>query len=347
MSQPFDPTRERLNQTPLNDPHLLSGPYWDELRTFLAVAKSKSFNRAGAMLNKSQPSVSRSIHRLQSMVGSQLLVSSKKGIVLTDRGRELAEALIAFDQRLSTLSQNLSAETKEAAGTVRFSATEAIAGLFVIPMLPKFTREHPRIRLHVRNITNMTGFRENQSDIVLGFSPSSQAGVESRPVGFMHLLPYASKQYIARHGMPRLENLQDHHFLDAEYYSSRTETWRGWRDAVGRGTLAHLCDNSFAYCLMVKEGLGIGLLGNYVMPDPELVPLDLDVRIDLPMHLLVESERLQARPVRIVYDWLCTVFSQTNYWLSSEFDPAGEIQGAFGKTLSRALLTDWTLGSPS
>ena len=98
---------------------------------------------------------------------------------------------------------------------------------------------------------------------------------------------------------------------------------------------------------MVKEGLGIGLLGNYVMPDPELVPLDLDVRIDLPMHLLVESERLQARPVRIVYDWLCTVFSQTNYWLSSEFDPAGEIQGAFGKTLSRALLTDWTQGSPS
>jgi DNA-binding transcriptional LysR family regulator len=346
MSQPIDPTRESLNRTPLNDPHLLSGPYWDELRTFLAVAKSKSFNRAGAMLNKSQPSVSRSIHRLQSMVGSQLLVSSKKGIVLTERGRELAEALMAFDQRISSLSQNLGAESKEAAGTVRFSATEAIAGLFVIPLLPKFSREHPKIRLHVRNITNMTGFRENQSDIVLGFSPSTQAGVEARAVGYLHLLPYASKQYIARHGTPTSANLQDHSFLDAEYYSSRTETWREWRAAVDRGTLAHLCDNSFAYCLMVKEGMGIGLLGNYVMPDPELVPLDLGVRIDMPMYLMVETERLQSRPVRIVYDWLCTVFSQTNYWLSSEFSPAEGMEPGFEKTLSRVLLTDWTQGSP-
>src|SRR3954471_15317159 len=115
MSQPFDPARERLNQMPLNDPRLLSGPYWDELRTFLAVAKSKSFNRAAAMLNVSQPSVSRSIRRLQSMVGSQLVLASKKGVVLTDRGRELAEALIAFDERISIISRNLNAESKDAA----------------------------------------------------------------------------------------------------------------------------------------------------------------------------------------------------------------------------------------
>lgn len=340
MSQPFDPTRERLNQTPMNDPRLLSGPYWDELRTFLAVAKSKSFNRAARMLNTSQPSVSRAIHRLQSLVGSQLLVSSKRGIVLTDRGKELAEALIAFDERLSTLSRNLSAESKEAAGTVRFSSTEAVAGLFVVPMLRKFSRQHPKISLHIRNITNMLGFRENQSDIVLGFSPANQPGVESRAVGFMHLIPYASKSYIARHGQPTRSNLQDHRFVDAEYYSSRTDAWRSWRTAVERGTIAHACDNSFAYCLMVKEGLGIGLLGNYVLPDPELVPLNIDVHVGLPMHLLADSERLNARPVRIVYDWLSTVLSQTNRWLGSEFDITAEDRQPFERTLARILLTD-------
>ncbi len=36
---------------------------------------------------------------------------------------------------------------------------------------------------------------------------------------------------------------------------------------------------------MVKEGLGIGLLGNYVLPDPELVPLNIDVHVGLPMYL--------------------------------------------------------------
>lgn len=324
----------------MNDPRLLSGPYWDELRTFLAVAKSKSFNRASSMLNTSQPSVSRSIHRLQSMVGSQLLISSKKGIVLTDRGRELAEALIAFDERLFTLSRDLGAESKEAAGTVRFSSTEAIAGLFIVPMLRKFSQQHPKISLHIRNVTNMLGFRENQSDIVLGFSPASQAGVESRPVGSMHLIPYASKGYIAEFGQPTRSNLQDHHFLDAEYYSSRTETWRAWRTAVEQGKVSHICDNSFAYCLMVKEGLGIGLLGNYVLPDPELVPLDINVHVGLPMHLLADSERLRARPVHIVYDWLSTVLSQTNQWLKPDFDLGAGLQLPSEQTLARILLTD-------
>src|SRR5579883_427699 len=247
MTQPFDPSRERLNQTPLNDPRLLSGPYWDELRTFLAVAKSRSFNRAALMLNVSQPSVSRSIRRLQGMVGSQLVLASKKGVVLTDRGKELAETLIAFDERISIISRSLSAESKEAAGIVRFSSTEAIAGLFVIPALQKFCRQYPKISLHIRNITNMVGFRENQSDIVLGFSPSQQPGVESRAVGFMHLIPFASKKYVSRYGAPTRANLADHRFVDSEYYSSRTEAWRSWRAAVEQGTTTHLCDNSYAY----------------------------------------------------------------------------------------------------
>lgn len=318
MSQPFDPARERLNQTPLNDPRLLSGPYWDELRTFLAVAKSKSFNRAAAMLNVSQPSVSRSIRRLQSMVGSQLVLASKKGVVLTDRGRELAEALIAFDERISSISRNLNAESKDAAGIVRFSSTEAIAGLFVIPALQKFSRQHPKINLHIRTITNMLGFRENQSDIVLGFSPSQQPGVESLAVGVMHLIPFASKKYVTRYGLPTRLNLADHRFIDSEYYSSRTEAWSAWRTAVEQGAIAHLCDNSYAYCLMVKEGLGIGLLGNYVLPDDDLVPLQIDVHVRLPMYLLAETERLNSRPVRIVHDWLSSNLGQNNTWLGPD-----------------------------
>lgn len=344
MTQPFDPSRERLNQTPLNDPRLLSGPYWDELRTFLAVAKSRSFNRAALMLNVSQPSVSRSIRRLQGMVGSQLVLASKKGVVLTDRGKELAEALIAFDERISIISRSLSAESKEAAGIVRFSSTEAIAGLFVIPALQKFSRQHPKISLHIRNMTNMVGFRENQSDIVLGFSPSHQPGVESRAVGFMHLIPFASKKYVSRYGMPTRLNLADHRFVDSEYYSSRTDAWSSWRGAVEQGTTTHLCDNSYAYCLMVKEGLGIGLLGNYVLPDEDLVALTINVHVGLPMYLMADSERLQSRPVRIVYDWLCSNLSQNNYWLGSNFSLNGDARQQAGRVL-RVLLSDVTRGS--
>jgi len=43
----FDQSQKDLNRSPLDDRRILSGPFWAELRVFLAVAKAKSFNRAG------------------------------------------------------------------------------------------------------------------------------------------------------------------------------------------------------------------------------------------------------------------------------------------------------------
>ena len=250
-------------------------------------------------------------------MGSQLLVASQHGVILTDRGKELADLLISLDEKLFSISQSLGSESKEAAGVVQFSSTEAMAGLFIVPMLREFTAEHSSITLHIRNITNMLDFRENQSDIVLGFAPSEQDGIKSRPAGVMHLVPYASNEYVKQYGLPSRTNLENHKFVDAEYYSSKTDIWKPWQAALKRGKVAHLCDNSFAYCLAVKEGLGIGLLGNYVLPDQELVPADIDVHVALRMYLLADSERLKSRPVRIVYNWLSTILGEDNQWLAA------------------------------
>ena len=59
----------RLNKSPLDEETLLSGQFWGELRVFLAVAKTKSFNRAAEITNTSQPTVSRQVKRLQDVVG--------------------------------------------------------------------------------------------------------------------------------------------------------------------------------------------------------------------------------------------------------------------------------------
>ena len=96
---PFDGSQRMLAQNPLDDPRLLSGPFWGELRVFLAVAKAKSFNRAARQLGMSQPTVSRQVRRLQDVMGSQLVVSSANDIMLTDKGIELAQALIALDEK--------------------------------------------------------------------------------------------------------------------------------------------------------------------------------------------------------------------------------------------------------
>jgi len=318
MSQPFDQSNRALNRTLLDDPRILSGPFWAELRVFLAVAKSKSFNKAAEELGISQPTVSRHVHRLQDLMGCQLLSSSNSGVILTERGNELAKTLLDLDDRLFKLSRQLRAETRAAEGIVHISSTEALAGLFIVPNIAAFNDQFPNIRLHLKNPINLVAFRENQADIALRFAPPTEKGVESRAVGFVHLIPVATHAYFAQYGMPAKDNLENHHFIDTEYYSARTEMWTSWRDAVDRGHVAHFSDNSYAYSFMVKSGLGIGLLGSYALSDPEFVPLELGIHIRLPLYLQADSERLNAKPVRVVYDWLAELFGTRNPWFGPE-----------------------------
>jgi hypothetical protein len=71
--------------------------------------------------------------------------------------------------------------------------------------------------------------------------------------------------------------------------------------------------------MMVKAGLGIGLLGSYSVLEPSAVPLELGLRVSVPLFLLALTERLQARPVRLVFDWLSNVFGSNNPWFDDEF----------------------------
>src|SRR5258708_7531677 len=108
--EPFDREQQVFNRSPLDEEKLLSGQYWAELRMFLAVAKTKSFNRAAEITNTSQPTVSRQVKRLQDAVGSQLFIATARGVRLTQKGEALARALGRLDHTLNSITSDLRAE---------------------------------------------------------------------------------------------------------------------------------------------------------------------------------------------------------------------------------------------
>jgi DNA-binding transcriptional LysR family regulator len=311
--QPFDDGQTTLNRSLLDNPRVLSAPFWGELRIFLAVAKAKSFSGAAEELHMSTPTVSRQVRRLQDVIGSQLFVTTQNSIQLTPKGLELAKLLSVLDERLFAISRDLATENRDAEGTVRVSATEALTGLFVAPAMTAFHARYPGIRLHLQNPSNMTNFKENNTDIMVSFMPGGGA-VTTQPCGWVHLIPVASRSYIEQYGMPTRDNLESHTFLDTEYYKGKTPLWQPWQEAVARGTVAHDCDNSFAYGLLIRAGHGIGLLASYALSEATLVPIDLGIHIAVRLHLLAMTERLQSRPVRVVYEWLSDVFGPDSGW---------------------------------
>jgi len=319
---PFDEEQQSLNRSPLDDETLLSGQFWGELRVFLAVAKTKSFNRAAEITNTSQPTVSRQVKRLQDVVGSQLFISTPRGVKLTPKGEALAKALSRLDHTLFSITNDLKAESREAEGTVRVSITDALNALFVGPALVKFSAQYPRIRLHLKSPMNMMNLPENQTDMMVSIVPRDSAEIQFRRLGQLHFIPVAAKDYIKRNGLPTRDNLEQHLFIQSAYYQARTGLWDGWQHAVARGRTVHTCDDSLAYGLMVKAGVGIGMLASYALVEPHCVPLDIDLKISVPLYLIALTERLNVRSVRLVFDWLSEMFGPNNPWFSDEFRPS-------------------------
>jgi hypothetical protein len=70
--------------------------------------------------------------------------------------------------------------------------------------------------------------------------------------------------------------------------------------------------------MLVKAGNGIGLLGSYTLAEPCFVPLEIDVKISVPLYAMALTERLNARPVRLVFDWLSDIFGRNNPWFGEE-----------------------------
>jgi DNA-binding transcriptional LysR family regulator len=342
--QAFDEEQRSLNKSPLDDETLLSGQIWAELRVFLAVAKTKSFNRAAEITNTSQPTVSRQVKRLQDVVGSQLFVSTARGVKLTRSGEALARALCRLDHTLYSITSDLKAEGSEAEGMVRVSITDGLNALFAAPALGRFSAQYPRIQLHLKNPINIMDLRENQTDMMIGISPAESSDIRFRKLGQLHFVPVATKEYIDKYGLPTRDNLEQHLFLQSEYYLAKTGLWDGWQQAVARGRVVHYCDNSFAYGMLVKAGQGIGMLGSYTLVEPCFVPLEIDLRISVPLYLIALTDRLNARPVRLVFDWLSEIFGSGNPWFGDEFKldhPPSEYDAGFRKmfNLDRRLDT--------
>ena len=120
-----------------------------QLEVFLAVAKEGRFSRAAEKLYRTQSAVSQSIRKLEDEIGEPLFDRSSREGVLTDAGRVLQE----YAERLLNLrsdAQEALVELRELQkGKLAIAANEFTA-LYLLPVLAKFRRLHPMIRITVR-----------------------------------------------------------------------------------------------------------------------------------------------------------------------------------------------------
>jgi DNA-binding transcriptional LysR family regulator len=127
---------------------------FDQLITFVEVAKLSSFSRAARKLFRSQPAVSAQIQQLEHECGARLFDRTTKSVALTDAGRvffDSAERLIATRQEgLRAIAEQ--GDTPQ--GVLTIGANEATC-LYVLPgVFAKYSKLYPAVSISIyRNFT--------------------------------------------------------------------------------------------------------------------------------------------------------------------------------------------------
>lgn len=344
MTRPFELSQDGLQKTALDDPVLLSSGSWDELRLFLAVAKLGSFARAGICLGLSTATVARQVKRLQDRLRTQLILPGRTGSRLTEEGLALAKALAELDHKMFSIASNFRSDANRVEGAVRVSVTEGLAGVFLASKLAQFHAKWPGITVHLKTPINVSSLRENSADLMIGFEPVASSDISCSSMGYLHLIPIASERYLRERGMPSDHDLSGHVFVDSPFYQAKTGMWTQWRSTISRGRIAADCESSLSYASAVIGGLGIGLLGNYTLSENTLRAVGLPIHIRVPLFLIGLTERLEARPVRVVERWLAETFGVQNPWFSHDLKAPTDGSTGFMKVMG-TLLGDASAGS--
>src|SRR6187401_2872259 len=122
--------------------------HWDNLRHFLAVARSGSLSGAARRLRVNPATVLRHIQQLEQELETRLFLREPSGYVLTSAGERLMARAEALEQEVLACGATVANETA-VAGLVVVTAAETLASAFVLRHLPALRAAYPALRVEL------------------------------------------------------------------------------------------------------------------------------------------------------------------------------------------------------
>jgi DNA-binding transcriptional LysR family regulator len=120
-----------------------------DLHVLMAVVQAGSMNKAAALLDTTQPAVSKSIAELERSVGVRLLDRNAQGVEPTAYGRALLDGGTAVFDDLRQAVKNIEFLADPTAGEVRIGCNSILAASFVPAVVDRLSQRCPRIVFHL------------------------------------------------------------------------------------------------------------------------------------------------------------------------------------------------------
>ena len=189
---------------------------FNDLLSFMVVARERSFTRAAAQLGVSQSALSHAMRNLEARLDVRLLTRTTRSVAPTEAGEQLfmrlSPHLLEIEQELAALR-----DTRDRpAGNIRITAGEHAMVSVLWPVLKPFMAQYPDINVEVTVDNGLTDIVDGRFDagVRLGEQVAKDM-VSVRIAPDMRMAVVASGDYLARFGIPETpEQLATHRCIN-------------------------------------------------------------------------------------------------------------------------------------
>jgi len=274
---------------------------WDDLRYFLAVAKTGSLSGAARRLGVNHSTVFRRIGAFETELGVRLFERLPSGYLLTQAGEEMREGALRVEDEVASLSRKVTGQDLRLSGMIRVTTLDMLAFGLLPRHLANFRTVYPgiEVELIVGNVTLNLNRRE--ADIALRVGNAPPETLVGRRVGQLVFAIYGSESYLAGKGGTGLEQ-HDWIGFDTEH-AALTRRFSAFLPAAQ----PLLRTNSVAAAIAAtKAGMGLAPLPCGLADlEPDLVrvaALPEDFTLDL--WLLTHEDLRQTARIRAFLDFM-------------------------------------------
>ena len=185
---------------------------FNDLLSFMVVARERSFTRAAAQLGVSQSALSHAMRKLEARLEVRLLTRTTRSVAPTEAGEQLfmrlSPHLLEIEQELTALR-----DTRDRpAGNIRLTAGEHAMSAVLWPVLKPFMAQYPDINVEVTVDNGLTDIVDGRFDagVRLGEQVAKDM-IAVRIAPDMRMAVVGSAEYLQRFGIPKTPEQLDQH----------------------------------------------------------------------------------------------------------------------------------------
>ncbi|NKK72819.1 LysR family transcriptional regulator [Rhizobium leguminosarum bv. viciae] len=249
-----------------------------EMEVFARVVQDGGFSAAARNLDITPSAVSKLIARLETRLGTRLLVRTTRALTLTEEGEAYHHAALRILQELNDADQEAAGGAVR--GRLRINTTIPFGTMFVAPAIPDFIARNPDLIVDLSFTDGIVDLVAEKTDVAIRMGNLPDSGLIARKLGQSRRVVCASPDYLKRRGSPQTPaDLEQHDCLTFNFRRARPSwpfRWDGQEVAQPvKGSI--VVNNGETMKQIVLAGAGIARVGLFHVADEiaagRLIPL--------------------------------------------------------------------------